>query len=108
MFFFIQSPNLTDKVFSILEGLRIGLERREVSQQPCYPSLLCLKHLRENNVRINKQNPILLYLKLASHCEEGFKQLMELLLICFSTNVLVHLNEEEDELMRIIGTVFTF
>ena len=30
---------------------------------------------------------------------------MELLLVCLSTNVLVHLNEEEDELMRIIGTV---
>ena len=30
---------------------------------------------------------------------------MELLLVCLSTNVLVHLEEEEEELMRIIGTV---
>ena len=36
-------------------------------------------------------------LKLAPHCEEGFKQLVELLLVRLSPNVLVHLDDHDDD-----------
>ena len=42
-------------------------------------------------------NRILVYLKLASHCEEGFEQLVELLLVCLPPNVLVHLHDDEED-----------
>ena len=36
-------------------------------------------------------------LKLAPHCEEGFKQLVELLLVRLPPNVLVHLDDHDDD-----------
>ena len=39
----------------------------------------------------------MVHLKLSSHCEEGFKQLVQLLLVRLPTNVLVHLEDDHDD-----------
>ena len=55
-----------------------------------------MQQLSFNCIAIDNDD-LLVYLELSSHCEEGFKQLVQLLLVRLPTNVLVHLEDDHDD-----------